>query len=69
MRVAAGGDYGRCLEVLGWPLREALLTFIERERERAEAEHRVRLIVWAALRPHQKTPKPPPEPPDLLKDT
>lgn len=68
MRVAARQDYDRCLAVLAWPLREALVTYIERERERVAEDYRTHLLAWAALRPHLQNPKPPPPLPEILQD-
>ena len=68
MRTAGGHDYDRCRAVLGWPLREAMLSYLERERERQTEEYRVALLVWAQRDPHMRKPKPPPPSlPELLK--
>ena len=68
VRSAGGHDYDRCRAVLGWPLREAMLSYLERERERAAVEYRSSVLVWAALHPHTKKPKPlPPQLPEILK--
>jgi len=67
IRRAAGHDYARIIAVLDWPLREMLLTCLERTREQVARDYRTALLAWASLRPHQKNAQPPPSMPDLLK--
>ena len=47
VREAAGGDPARFEAVMQWPIRELLLHYLGRLRERARGDYNASLIVWA----------------------
>jgi len=56
--------------VLNWPLREALESFMQILRERAERNYRWEMLQYSVLAPHMKkdSGSKPPQIPDILKD-
>lgn len=54
-------------EVVRWPLREALLSYLARLKREAMENHRTELIVWAVLAPYSKKKTDPPRMPDILR--
>lgn len=48
-----------------WPLREALLAYLERIRASARAQYDQAMLIWAALAPHAKNARQPDLPPIL----
>lgn len=50
MRAAAGYDYGRALQMCGWPLREVLITYIEQVREQTHGDYQHRQLLWQVAR-------------------
>lgn len=63
MRELADHDYDKAQRVLCWPIREALLAYVERLRAQALGAYRHELLVWAALAPHAKKTPEAPKPP------
>lgn len=63
IRELSGHDYDKAQLVLCWPIREALLAYVDRLRQQALDSYRHELLVWALLAPHQKKPPEPPKPP------
>ncbi len=57
----------RILAVLQWPLREALLKYVQRMKSEALIEHRHQVMLWAALAPHGKEKRKPPRLPKILR--
>lgn len=55
-------------EIADWPIREALLAYVERMKDAAATAHRWDLLTWAVLAPHQKKPGKPPRLPRILRD-
>jgi hypothetical protein len=53
--------------VARWPLREALLAYVERIKASARAQYDQAMLIWAALAPHAKNSRQPDLPP-ILKD-
>lgn len=53
-----------------WPLREALLSFEQKQKREAREEFRWESLIHAALAPHMKNERDrkPPDPPEILKD-
>lgn len=55
------------LLVWRWPIREALLAFVERARETARQEYRSEVLVWAVTAPHMRKKTKPPDVPAILR--
>jgi len=54
VRELAEWNPGRYPEVLRWPLREALLSYLERLRAQARAAYRDQQFIYCMLAPHAK---------------
>lgn len=65
----ADWNYDQARRVARWPLRELLLAFLERIRDRAMEAYRWDVLTWAVLEPHRKEESrgKPPKVPDILK--
>jgi len=67
VRVLADYDPSRIPALLRWPLREALLCYVERLKREATIEYRHQVLVWAMTAPHVKGKQKPPGIPAILK--
>jgi hypothetical protein len=67
IRQVAGFDIDRMRTVMDWPLRDMLLSYLERMTENAWRGYELEMLVWAALAPHQKRKKDPPALPRVLR--
>lgn len=67
MRELAGYDHGKVREVLRWPLREGLLSYVSRLRERARQDYYVSVLSWAVQAPYASKDAKPPTMPKILK--
>lgn len=68
MRQLAGYDVERAQRIIKWPLREALLSYVNYMREQAALNYRIDTIVWAVLAPYsEKGSNKPPRVPDILR--
>jgi len=69
VREVAGWDFGKAREVARWPLREVLLAFLERMKDRALEGYRHECLMWGVLEPHRakEHKQKPPAVPDILK--
>lgn len=63
----AGHDYDRALRVTRWPIREAMLAYLDMMRRQALEDYRVEYQVWAALAPHAAKKMDPPKKPAILR--
>jgi hypothetical protein len=63
----ADWDPERAREVIRWPLREALLSYLAHLRKEAMENYRTELLVWAVLAPYGKRKTEPPRTPDVLR--
>lgn len=63
VRELADHDFDKAKRVLRWPVREALLAYVERLRQQAWQAYRNELQVWAAIAPHSSKPPDAPKPP------
>jgi hypothetical protein len=64
----AGYDPDRIAKVLKWPLREALLCYLERLKHSALEAWRHDYLVWASIAPHTTKPGDAPRAPQILTD-
>ncbi len=53
-------------QVVRWPLREALLSYVARLKEAALQVFRFESLMWAVLAPHAKKKSNPPKVPAIL---
>jgi hypothetical protein len=67
VREAAGGDPVRFAAVMAWPIRELLLHYLGRLRERARGDYNASLIVWAVQIGYSKDRIPMPDVPQVLR--
>ena len=67
VRELSNWDPARYAAVARWPLREALLAYLERIRASARAQYDQAMLIWAALAPHAKNARQP-DLPAILKD-
>ena len=67
VRELAGYDPVRAQQVIRWPLREALIAYVDRMKQAAAREFTRQTYVWAMLAPHTKDPIDPPRPPEILR--
>jgi hypothetical protein len=67
LRELAGYDPDRLRVVFQWPLREALLCYVQLLKAAAMTEYRHQVMLWAALAPHGKEKRKPPRPPLILR--
>lgn len=67
VRELAGGDYNQAAIVSRWPLREALMAYLERCKRAAMETYRMEFLAWASMAPHSAKKIEPPEIPDILK--
>jgi len=68
VRVLAAYNPLRCPEILGWPLRDALLAYEEHLKERAREDYKDAVLVFAVLAPHLKKGAKPPKIPRILRE-
>jgi len=69
IRTLSDFDFDRMGSVTRWPLRDALLCYLGRLKERARRDYEVELICWAVRSPHMKKGgDKPPKPPEILKE-
>lgn len=61
-------DPVRIGQVVKWPLREALLCYLERLKREALAAWRHERLMWAAIAPHTTKPPDAPRVPRILSD-
>lgn len=54
------------MEVARWPIREALLAYLDKVRDEALDQFRHEMLTFAILAPWSKNAKPP-KPPEILK--
>jgi hypothetical protein len=55
--------------VFRWPVREALLAFLDHLKKEAVEQYRHECLMWAVLNPHRKKSKSPPNVPAILKES
>jgi hypothetical protein len=67
VREVARHDYDQAGRVLGWPVREVLLAYVERMRAAALDQYNQAVLVWAIQSPHMAKPTKPPRVPAILK--
>ena len=67
VRELANHDPTRIAGVLRWPLREALLAYVQRLRVQALAEWRHAELCYVAVAPHSTKPGNPPKEPRVLR--
>jgi hypothetical protein len=63
----AGYDPDRIRAVLKWPLREALLCYVNQLKREALSAWRHAELCYAAIAPHSEKPGKPPPPPKILR--
>lgn len=59
VRELAGYDPDECKRIIKWPLREALLCFVNRMKKQALEQYRNDLLAWAPRSPYMKKGEPP----------
>jgi hypothetical protein len=67
VRKLSGDDYARAQEVLDWPLREALVSFLNRARQEALEQYRHARLEWTNVAAFGGAGKPP-DLPAILKE-
>lgn len=67
VRELAGGNYHEAAIVSRWPIREALMAYLERVKREAMETYRMEFLAWASMAPHSAKKIDPPEIPDILK--
>jgi hypothetical protein len=67
IREVAGFDPARAQQVLDWPLRETLLSYVQVMKAAAAVQYRHDVAVWASLAPHAKKQSKPPRVPLILR--
>lgn len=67
VRELADWDPERAQVVLRWPLREALLAYVERLKAHAQAQYEHAMLLWASIAPYAKGARQP-DLPAILKD-
>lgn len=67
VRELADWDPMRARRVLRWPLREALLGYVEQIKRSAQERHDQAMLVWASIAPYAKERIGAPDVPAILK--
>lgn len=67
VRYLAGFDPVRCLAVAHWPLREALLAYLELLKGAAREDFRHQQLIYAMAAPYAKKGTEPPRVPAILR--
>jgi hypothetical protein len=68
VRLVAGFDYERTLEVARWPIREGLISYVERVKELTEANFRHASLLYQVRTAFGGSKEKPPALPPLLKE-
>lgn len=67
VREVTGGDYTKAAIVSRWPIREALMVYLERCKQKAMETYKMELLAWASIAPHSAEKIDPPEIPTILR--
>ncbi|MGH9675826.1 MAG: hypothetical protein ACRD36_01885, partial [Candidatus Acidiferrum sp.] len=67
IREVANHDLDRVRSVMDWPLRDAMLAYLQCLRSTAWRNYQLELLVWSALAPHQRRKTDPPSIPRVLR--